>query len=84
MPNAVNSLRHIAVAVAAASSLLAAGASAQQSAVASAAAIEEVFVFAECVVFGNNQVTESMVQQQSPITSVMHLSTTFRRLDPGG
>jgi iron complex outermembrane receptor protein len=63
--------RHrLAVAVASASfGLSTALASAQQASDAEKL-VEEVFVIAESVAFGNNTVTDSMKAQQSPITSV--------------
>ncbi len=62
--------RGLSVAVAIASGAGLAPALAQESEPATPQAIEEVFVVAQSVAFGNNVVTESMKSQQSPITSV--------------
>jgi iron complex outermembrane receptor protein len=63
--------RRLGAAVAAVSAFLAVtSAVAQQEDSGNPQAIEEVFVFAESVAFGNNVVTDSMREQQSPITSV--------------
>jgi outer membrane cobalamin receptor len=64
-----NTLRALATAVSYASlALVSQGAGAQ--APAPTTQIEEVFVTANSVAFGNNSVTASMKQQQSPMTSV--------------
>ncbi|EAQ98063.1 TonB-dependent receptor domain-containing protein [Congregibacter litoralis] len=64
------SRRDLVVAVSLVSIAMAsAGVSAQQDA-GSEASLEEVFVTAKSVSFGNNTVTDSMKAQQSPITSV--------------
>jgi iron complex outermembrane receptor protein len=63
--------RRLGAAVAAVSAFLAVtSAVAQQEDSGNPQAIEEVFVFAESVAFGNNVVTDTMRAQQSPITSV--------------
>jgi outer membrane receptor protein involved in Fe transport len=62
--------RQLLTAITAASALLGSSQSMAQGSAASPAAIEEVFVFAESAVYGNNTVTDSMKAQQSPITSV--------------